>query len=183
MYRAIGLVLDFIHRLVCGRQKISQRFGDWICLRPQVDGAGQTYSVGPVRQHKPSSESFQVYLRCISLKKLGDKTKIPGKDIRPCSRDSNRQWMWLVFVRHMLLNCSPFCFLCWVRDPRAVMFLHSRGTCFVLAAWLAGYSTLQALCFPKHWWVSNGLNCITSHKITFFMVRLTVILCSRPIIS
>jgi hypothetical protein len=40
LYRAIGLVLDFIHRLVCGRQKIPQRFGDWICLRPQVDGAG-----------------------------------------------------------------------------------------------------------------------------------------------
>jgi hypothetical protein len=44
-YRAIGLVLDFIHSLVCGRQKIPQVFGDWICLRPQVDGAGQTYSV------------------------------------------------------------------------------------------------------------------------------------------
>jgi hypothetical protein len=28
--------------------KKSQRFGDWICLRPQVDGARQTYSVGPV---------------------------------------------------------------------------------------------------------------------------------------
>jgi hypothetical protein len=40
LYRAIGLVLDFIHRLVCGRQKLPQRFGDWICLRPQVDGAG-----------------------------------------------------------------------------------------------------------------------------------------------
>jgi hypothetical protein len=40
LYRAIGLVLDFIHRLVCGRQKIPQRFGDWICLRPQVDAAG-----------------------------------------------------------------------------------------------------------------------------------------------
>jgi hypothetical protein len=39
-YRAIGLVLDFIHRLVCGRQIIQQRFGDWICLRPHVDGAG-----------------------------------------------------------------------------------------------------------------------------------------------
>jgi hypothetical protein len=38
--RATGLFLDFIHRLVCGRQKIPQRFGDWICLRPQVDGAG-----------------------------------------------------------------------------------------------------------------------------------------------
>jgi hypothetical protein len=50
LYRAIGLVLDFIHRLVCGRQKIPQRFGDWICLRPQVDGAGQPYSVGPVRK-------------------------------------------------------------------------------------------------------------------------------------
>jgi hypothetical protein len=37
--KAIGLVMDFIHRLVCGGQKI-QRFGDWICLRPQVDGAG-----------------------------------------------------------------------------------------------------------------------------------------------
>jgi hypothetical protein len=36
-----------IHRLVCGRQKIPQRFGDWICLRPQMDEAGQTYSVGP----------------------------------------------------------------------------------------------------------------------------------------
>jgi hypothetical protein len=34
---------------VCGRQKIP-RFGDWICLRPQMDGAGQTYSVGPVRK-------------------------------------------------------------------------------------------------------------------------------------
>jgi hypothetical protein len=34
----------------CGRQKIPQHFGDWICLRPQVDGAGQTYSVGPVRK-------------------------------------------------------------------------------------------------------------------------------------
>jgi hypothetical protein len=32
LYRAIGLVLDFIHRLVCGRQKIPQCFGDWICL-------------------------------------------------------------------------------------------------------------------------------------------------------
>jgi hypothetical protein len=39
-YRAIGLVLDFIPRFVCGRQIIPQRFGDWICLRPQVDGAG-----------------------------------------------------------------------------------------------------------------------------------------------
>jgi hypothetical protein len=39
LYRAIGLVLDFIHRLVCGRQKIPQRFGDWIFLRPQVAGA------------------------------------------------------------------------------------------------------------------------------------------------
>jgi hypothetical protein len=28
-------------------KKIPQRFGDWICLCPQVDGAGQTYSVGP----------------------------------------------------------------------------------------------------------------------------------------
>jgi hypothetical protein len=43
--KAIGLVLDFIHRLVSGRQKIPQRFGDWICLRPQVDGAGHTYYV------------------------------------------------------------------------------------------------------------------------------------------
>jgi hypothetical protein len=50
LYRAVGLVLDFIHRLVCGRQKIPQRHGDWICLRPQVDGAGYTYSVGPVRK-------------------------------------------------------------------------------------------------------------------------------------
>jgi hypothetical protein len=31
-------------------KKIPQRFGDWMCLRPQVDGAGQTYSVGPVRK-------------------------------------------------------------------------------------------------------------------------------------
>jgi hypothetical protein len=29
LYRAVGLVLDFIHRLVCGRQKIPQRSGDW----------------------------------------------------------------------------------------------------------------------------------------------------------
>jgi hypothetical protein len=36
VYRATGLVLGSIHRLVCGRQKIPQRFGDWICLRPQV---------------------------------------------------------------------------------------------------------------------------------------------------
>jgi hypothetical protein len=43
IYRAIGLVLDSIHRLVCGRQKIPQRFGDWICLRPQVDGAGLSW--------------------------------------------------------------------------------------------------------------------------------------------
>jgi hypothetical protein len=39
LYRATGLILDSIHRLVCGRQR-PQRFGDWICLRPQVDGAG-----------------------------------------------------------------------------------------------------------------------------------------------
>jgi hypothetical protein len=34
--------LDSIHRLVFKRiKKIkTQRFGDWICLRPQVDGAG-----------------------------------------------------------------------------------------------------------------------------------------------
>jgi hypothetical protein len=51
LYRAIGLVLAFIHRLVCGRQKIPQRFRDWICLRPQVYEAGQTYSVGPVRKN------------------------------------------------------------------------------------------------------------------------------------
>jgi hypothetical protein len=30
--------------------KRPQRFRDWNCLRPQVDGAGQTYSVGPVRK-------------------------------------------------------------------------------------------------------------------------------------
>jgi hypothetical protein len=30
--------------------KRPQHFGDWICLRPQVDGAGYTYSVGPVRK-------------------------------------------------------------------------------------------------------------------------------------
>jgi hypothetical protein len=36
LYRAIGLVLDFIHRLVRARQKIPQRFGDWICLRNLV---------------------------------------------------------------------------------------------------------------------------------------------------
>jgi hypothetical protein len=30
--------------------KRPQRFGDWICLRPPVDGAGETYSAGPVRK-------------------------------------------------------------------------------------------------------------------------------------
>jgi hypothetical protein len=30
--RTIWLLLDSIHRLVCG----PQRFGDWICLRPPV---------------------------------------------------------------------------------------------------------------------------------------------------
>jgi hypothetical protein len=49
LYRAIGLVLGFIHRLECGRQKIPQRFGDWICLRPQVDGAGPT-QLGPLER-------------------------------------------------------------------------------------------------------------------------------------
>jgi hypothetical protein len=47
-YIAIGLVSDSIHRPV--EDKRPQRFGDWICLRPQVDGAGQTYSAGPVRK-------------------------------------------------------------------------------------------------------------------------------------
>jgi hypothetical protein len=40
--------------------KKSQRFGDWICLRPQVDGARQTYSVGPVR--KRQSQSLDVVI-------------------------------------------------------------------------------------------------------------------------
>jgi hypothetical protein len=36
-----GVFLDSIHRLVCGSfTKRPQRFGDWICLRPQVGGAG-----------------------------------------------------------------------------------------------------------------------------------------------
>jgi hypothetical protein len=47
LYRAIGLVLDFIHRLVCGRLKIPQRFGDWICLRPQVQWLRLAVSNGP----------------------------------------------------------------------------------------------------------------------------------------
>jgi hypothetical protein len=42
--------LDFIHRLVCGRQKIPQRFGDWICLRPQVDGADKPTHLGPLER-------------------------------------------------------------------------------------------------------------------------------------
>jgi hypothetical protein len=50
LYRAIGLVLDFIHRLVCGRQKIPQRFGDWICLRPQVDGEDKPNQLDPLER-------------------------------------------------------------------------------------------------------------------------------------
>jgi hypothetical protein len=46
-YRAIGFVLDFIHRLVCGRQDKTM---DKVQNKPNS-------SV----QHKPSSESFQVY--------------------------------------------------------------------------------------------------------------------------
>jgi hypothetical protein len=61
LYRAIGLVLDFIHRLVCGRQKIPQRFEEWVCLRPQVDGAGQTYSVGPVSPVTETSPTALYY--------------------------------------------------------------------------------------------------------------------------
>jgi hypothetical protein len=39
LYRTIWLLLDSVHRLVCGSfTKRPQRFGDWICLRPQVDG-------------------------------------------------------------------------------------------------------------------------------------------------
>jgi hypothetical protein len=30
LYRAIGLVLDFIHRLVCGRQNIPLRTTSWV---------------------------------------------------------------------------------------------------------------------------------------------------------
>jgi hypothetical protein len=59
LYRAIGLVLDFIHRLVCGRQKIPQRFGDWICLRPQVDGV----------QNKPSSSVLNLIIYEVQLKR------------------------------------------------------------------------------------------------------------------
>jgi hypothetical protein len=41
-YRAIGLVLDFIHRLVCGRRKIPQRFGD-----SEITGLRLVLSNGP----------------------------------------------------------------------------------------------------------------------------------------
>jgi hypothetical protein len=51
-YRAIGLVLDFIRRLVCGRHKAM----DKVQNKPNS-------SV----QHKPSSESFQVYPRSVSV--------------------------------------------------------------------------------------------------------------------
>jgi hypothetical protein len=49
-YRAIGLVLDVIHRFVCGRQKIPQRFGDWIYLRSQVDGQDKPTQLGPLER-------------------------------------------------------------------------------------------------------------------------------------
>jgi predicted small secreted protein len=53
--------MDFIHRPKSKILKIlknikklkSQRFGSWLCFRPQVDGGGEeknTYSVGPLRQ-------------------------------------------------------------------------------------------------------------------------------------
>jgi hypothetical protein len=74
LYRAIGLVLDFIHRLVCGRQKIPERFGDWICLRPQVDGAGQT-------ETDPVSETLWDFLS--STYKTMDKVQTkPNNSVR-----------------------------------------------------------------------------------------------------
>jgi hypothetical protein len=53
--------MDFIHRPKSKILKIlnnfkklkSQRFGSWLCFRPQVNGGGEeknTYSVGPLRQ-------------------------------------------------------------------------------------------------------------------------------------
>jgi hypothetical protein len=53
--------IDFIHRLKSKILKILndfkklklQRFGSWLCFRPQVNGGGEeknTYSVGPLRQ-------------------------------------------------------------------------------------------------------------------------------------
>jgi hypothetical protein len=53
--------MDFIHRPKSKILKVlkilkklkSQRFGNWLCVRPQVNGGGEeknTYSVGPLRQ-------------------------------------------------------------------------------------------------------------------------------------
>jgi hypothetical protein len=49
--------MDFIHRLKSKILKIlkklnSQRFGSWLCFRPQVNGGGEeknASSVGPLR--------------------------------------------------------------------------------------------------------------------------------------
>jgi hypothetical protein len=60
--------MDFIH---CRKIKIlksikklkSQRFGSWLCFRPQVNGGGEeknTYSVGPLRQSQPPSLDSQL---------------------------------------------------------------------------------------------------------------------------
>jgi hypothetical protein len=49
--RAIGLLLDFIHRLVCGRQKIPKRFGDWIWIWMGQDKPTQ---LGPL-ENAPST--------------------------------------------------------------------------------------------------------------------------------
>jgi hypothetical protein len=63
LYRAIALVLDFIHRLVRGRQKIPQRLGD---LRTETEPVSETlwdflsstYKTMDKVQNKPNSSVF-----------------------------------------------------------------------------------------------------------------------------
>jgi hypothetical protein len=53
--RAIGLVLDFIHRLVCGRQKIPQRFGDWIISGYKNRDGSDYVGLQKTHPHRPIS--------------------------------------------------------------------------------------------------------------------------------
>jgi hypothetical protein len=47
---------QFFHRPVfCGVE--TQRFGNWICFRPQVKGVEDTYSVGHLRKSYPVTET------------------------------------------------------------------------------------------------------------------------------
>jgi hypothetical protein len=49
MYRTMRFILDFIHRLEYMTEN-SQRFGDWICLGPQVMGQDRPTQLGPLER-------------------------------------------------------------------------------------------------------------------------------------